>query len=141
MAFSNSPAINYNGFFNSTSLPYLRMIQRRQDPNNATASRDVFGIVDSTAIYRIVADNNLNTLNVTEKIPITQLGVFLDYGQIDVGLYNLVVYSGANCNAVSGTTQITQTSAWFYTFSNKTWSCMDLNNPTTKDVFAWNVTI
>jgi hypothetical protein len=61
---------------------------------------------------------------------------------IDVGLYQLAVYSGVQCGAVAGSSFITGSSAWFYTFSTKKWSCMDLsNNPVLLDesYYAWSV--
>ena len=61
---------------------------------------------------------------------------------IDVGLYQLAVYSGVQCGAVIDISTITGSSAWFYTFSTKQWSCMDLgNDPVLFDqsFYGWSV--
>jgi hypothetical protein len=61
---------------------------------------------------------------------------------IDVGLYQLAVYSGVQCNAVKDISTITGSSAWFYTFSTKSWTCMDLaNDPVLFDqsFYGWSV--
>ena len=62
---------------------------------------------------------------------------------IDVGLYQLAVYSGAQCNAVVDVSLITGSSAWFYTFGTKKWTCMDLaNDPALYDpaYYGWSIT-
>eukprot|EP00347_Sterkiella_histriomuscorum_P020690 403336851 len=144
---SGSSTLNDNGLVHAGfSLKYLTMIQRRQDPDNPEEDgRDVWGYFSNQPyLYRIVGDSAANQIKVVEQVVIPSNGIQLSDGYIDIGKYQIAVYSGQNCGAVKGTTLITNASVLFYTFSTKLWSCMDLNNPTqtpaSNGPVAWIVT-
>ena len=120
-------------------LSNLVLIQRRLDPiSSSSASQDVYGFVDNVNVYKFTADAPSNTITASQQIALPVNGVFITTNMmIDVGLYQLAVYSAANCAAVAGQTAITGSSAWFYTFSTQQWSCMDLANSPTTQSLAW----
>jgi hypothetical protein len=132
--------VNDNGFFTQAAVPSLTFIQRREDPmtDSSLTSRDVYGYYDNANIYRFTADSTLSQLSAVEKIALPTLGVFITTSRmIDIGMYQIVVYSEVNCNSIAGLTKITNPSAWFYTIASKTWTCVDLGNTPTMLAAAW----
>lgn len=71
-------------------------------------TRDIFGFFDNTAVYKFTPQLSSFTLKAAEKIVLPAAGInIINNRMIDVGRYHLAVYSGANCNAVVGQTEIT----------------------------------
>ena len=114
--------LNPNGFFSSENIAFMTFIQRRDDPwADPTLQKDVYGYFDSKQVYRFII-NPLNTTEIitVEAIDLPKLGLMIQYNRmIDVGLYQLAVYSGVQCGAIAESSTITGSSAWFYTFSTK----------------------
>ena len=100
----------------------MTFIQRRDDPwADPTLQKDVYGYFDSKQVYRFII-NPLNSTEIitVEAIDLPKLGLMIQYNRmIDVGLYQLAVYSGVQCGAIAESSTITGSSAWFYTFSTK----------------------
>ena len=141
-----NPTFNRNGIVpDAASLASLTMIQRRQSPDHPEEIRDVYGYFDDNQyLYRIEANAATNELKVAESIAIPVLGNYISESRmIDVGKYHISIYSGANCDAVVSTTNITASSVWFYTLGPKTWSCMPLDNDhfIADTKYAWSTTI
>ncbi len=141
----NLVQLNPNGFFSSENIAFLTFIQRRDDPwADPTLTKDVYGYFDSKQVYRFIINPANETEIITvEAIDLPKLGLMIQFNRmIDVGLYHLAVYSGAQCGAVADSSTITGSSAWFYTFSTKKWTCVDLaNDPVLFDqsFFAWSI--
>lgn len=139
-----TPVMNPNGYFPTSSIALLTFIQRRDDPmSDSSLTKDVYGYFDDNNIYRFTADATSVTITAVEKIalPSTPCISIYENKMIDVGRYQIAVYSACNCNSVLGQTLITNPSAWFYTISNKTWSCIDLGNSPTQPTAAWTVPV
>lgn len=121
------------------------MIQRRNDPqSDYTEYREVYGYFDNNNIYRFEANSVDNKIKAVEQIalPVGGVGIFIATNRmIDVGKYHIAVYSAANCVSTPGTSKITNSSAWFYTFSTKLWNCMDLGNTPATYETAWTVPV
>lgn len=139
-------ALNPNGFFTSSNIALLTLIQRRDDPlTDYSLPKDVYGYHDNDNIYKFTADGTgAGTITAVQKIAMPNnpcINVFSNR-MIDVGRYQLVVYSECSCTAVSGQTLITHASLWFYTFSTQAWTCMDLPPMQAQaNVGAWTVPI
>jgi hypothetical protein len=132
-------SINTNGYFLASNIVNLKFIQRRLDPmSSANETRDVYGYFDNLNVYKFVGTASNNTISAVSQIALPSIGIFIETNSmIDVGKYQLAVYSAANCNSTAGVTNITSSSAWFYTFNTSTWSCMGLGNQPTVQEAAW----